>query len=140
MPQERPRADREWMPVTIVLPMLLSATLVAAWIAAGFILVWLFRAFPTPANGTSSILWSVVVLLGLLVNMTILIGLARRTAWMRWVVVAQALAMIALLIATPLGLWAVLVCGGQSVLLSLPPSRRWFRGRPIPQAALVETS
>ena len=54
--------------------------------------------------------------------------------------VVQALAMMALLIATPFGLWAVLVCGGQSVLLFLPPSRRWFRGRPIPQAALVETS
>lgn len=123
----RDRPQREWMPVTIVIPMFLSALFVLVWLGAGAVLLWLLATFPTPANRTSTILWGGLVVLGVLVNVAVLIGLARRIAWMRWVVVGQALAMTALLIVTPIGLWAGTVGIGQGVLLFVPSARRWFR-------------
>lgn len=124
MTRERPQ--REWMPVTIAIPMFLSALLVLVWLGAGAVLLWLLAAFPSPANATSTILWGGLVVLGVLVNVAVLVGLARRISWMRWVVVGQALAMTALFIVTPIGLWVAPVDIGQGVLLFVPSARRWF--------------
>ncbi|PRB12568.1 hypothetical protein CQ042_15205 [Microbacterium sp. MYb62] len=116
------------MPATIIIPMFLSALLVLVWLGAGAVLLWLLTTFPTPANATSTILWGGLVVLGVLVNVAVLVGLARRISWLRWVVVGQALAMTALLIVTPIGLWAGAVGAGQGILLFVPSARRWFRG------------
>ncbi|WP_146115412.1 hypothetical protein [Microbacterium sp. MYb62] len=124
----RDRPQREWMPATIIIPMFLSALLVLVWLGAGAVLLWLLTTFPTPANATSTILWGGLVVLGVLVNVAVLVGLARRISWLRWVVVGQALAMTALLIVTPIGLWAGAVGAGQGILLFVPSARRWFRG------------
>lgn len=122
----RDRPQREWMPVTIVIPMFLSALLALVWLGAGAVLLWLLATFPTPANRTSTILWGGLVVLGMLVNVAVLVGLARRIAWMRWVVVGQALAMTALFVVTPIGLWVGPVGIGQALLLFVPSARRWF--------------
>lgn len=132
----RDRPQREWMPVTIVIPMFLSALLVLVWLGAGAVLLWLLATFPSPANATSTILWGGLVVLGVLVNVGVLVGLARRISWMRWVVVGQALAMTALFIVTPIGLWVGLVGIGQGLVLFAPSARRWFREANDPRPAL----
>jgi hypothetical protein len=114
------------MPVTIAIPMFLSALLVLVWLGAGALLIWLLATFPTPANATSTILWGGLVVFGVLVNVAVLVGLARRISWMRWVAVGQGLAMTALFIVTPIGLWVGPVGIGQGLLLFVPSARRWF--------------
>ena len=132
--------DREWLPVTILLPMLLSGFLAAGWGLAGVMLIWLIRAFPSPEGTTSSILWGGLVLLAIVANVAIMIGLARRVTWMRWAVVAQAVVTTALLMPTPFGIWAGLLLAGQVILLFLPLSRRWFGLDAVPPRPRTDVS
>lgn len=124
-------SDREWMPVTILLAILLSGLLVLAWTAGGAVILWLANTFPAPANAGTIATWVAVIALGLAVNLAIFFGIFRRADWARWLVALQALVLtVALAVVGSLAVWGILVVAVQTVLVVVGPSNRWFSGAP----------